>query len=68
MALFDSIISAAAEKFGLDGSSMEAEAFAYLAVRSMRGLPLTFPMTTGCRSPATGGVLVRTEQAHERSA
>jgi len=46
-----------AEEAGLDGDSMEAEAWAYLAVRSRRGLPLTFPGTTGCRQPVSGGVL-----------
>ena len=46
-----------AEDVGLDGDSMEAEAWAYLAVRSRRGLPLTFPSTTGCREPVSGGVL-----------
>ena len=39
--------------------SLEAQAFAFLAVRSLRGLPLTFPTTTGARQPLTGGVLVR---------
>ena len=48
-----------AEDAALDGDSMEAEAWAYLAVRSRKGLPLTFPTTTGCRQPVTGGVLVR---------
>ena len=47
-----------AEDAGLDGDAMEAEAWAYLAVRSRRGLPLTFPTTTGCRRPVTGGVIV----------
>ncbi len=46
-----------AEDVGLDGDATEAEAWAYLAVRSRRGLPLTFPSTTGCRAPVTGGVL-----------
>ena len=46
-----------AEDTGLDGDAMEAEAWAYLAVRAMNGLPLTFPTTTGCREPVTGGVL-----------
>lgn len=45
-----------AEAVGLDGDGMEAEAWAYLAVRSCRGLPLTFPGTTGVREPITGGV------------
>ncbi len=44
---------------GLDGGAMEAEAWAYLAVRSLRGLPLTFPGTTGVREPVRGGVLAR---------
>ncbi len=47
-----------AEELGFDGDAMEAEAWAYLAVRSMRGLPLTFPTTTGCRKAVSGGVLV----------
>lgn len=46
-----------AEDAGLDGDAMEAEAWAYLAVRSLRGLPLTFPTTTGCRGPVSGGVV-----------
>jgi anhydro-N-acetylmuramic acid kinase len=48
-----------AETFGFNGDSMEAEAWAYLAVRSARGLPLTFPGTTGVREPVSGGVLAR---------
>lgn len=47
----------AAETAGFDGGSMEAEAWAYLAVRSVRGLPLTFPGTTGVEKPVSGGVL-----------
>lgn len=48
-----------AETAGLDGDSMEAEAWAYLAVRALDGLPLTFPGTTGVRAPVSGGVVVR---------
>ncbi|MGX5720112.1 anhydro-N-acetylmuramic acid kinase [Shinella zoogloeoides] len=47
----------AAEAVDLNGDSMEAEAWAYLAVRSLRGLPLTFPGTTGVTAPVTGGLL-----------
>src|SRR5690606_5621214 len=47
----------AAEDAGFDGDAMEAEAWAYLAVRSLKGLALTFPTTTGCDAPVTGGVL-----------
>ncbi|GGA55714.1 anhydro-N-acetylmuramic acid kinase [Nitratireductor aestuarii] len=46
-----------ADELGLDGDSMEAEAWAYLAVRASKGLPLTFPTTTGCREPVSGGVI-----------
>lgn len=48
-----------AEEIGLDGDSVEAEAWAYLAVRSIKGLPVTFPGTTGVSRPMTGGVLAR---------
>ena len=37
----------------------EAEAYAYLAVRSVKRLPLTFPGTTGAKAPVTGGRLAR---------
>jgi anhydro-N-acetylmuramic acid kinase len=46
-----------AEEAGLNGDSMEAEAWAWLAVRSLSGLPITYPGTTGVKKPATGGVL-----------
>lgn len=44
---------------GWSGDAIEAQAFAYLAVRSLRGLPLTWPGTTGVPAPLTGGVLAR---------
>ena len=46
-----------AEDAGLNGDATEAEAWAYLAVRSRQNLPLTFPTTTGCRTAVSGGVL-----------
>jgi anhydro-N-acetylmuramic acid kinase len=48
-----------AEDAGLRGDFIEAEAWAYLAVRSLKGLPLTFPTTTGCKEPVSGGVLAQ---------
>jgi Predicted molecular chaperone distantly related to HSP70-fold metalloproteases len=48
-----------ADEAGLSGDFIEAEAFAYLAARSLKGLPLTFPGTTGVKAPTTGGVLAR---------
>jgi anhydro-N-acetylmuramic acid kinase len=46
-----------AEDAGWRGDFLEAEAFAYLAVRSVRGLPLSLPSTTGVPYPITGGRL-----------
>ncbi|WP_237476944.1 anhydro-N-acetylmuramic acid kinase [Lichenibacterium dinghuense] len=46
----------AAADLGWDGDAVEAQAFAYLAVRSRLGLPITFPGTTGVPAPLTGGV------------
>ena len=45
------------EKAGWRGDFLEAEAFAYLAVRSAKGLPLSLPSTTGIAEPKTGGRL-----------
>ncbi len=47
------------ERVGWDGDALEAQAFAYLAVRSRLDLPLTLPTTTGAPRPLTGGVLHR---------
>lgn len=47
-----------ADSVGWSAQGMEAELFAYLAVRSVRGLPITFPGTTGVGQPATGGRVV----------
>ena len=46
-----------AENVGLRGDAVEAECFAFLAVRSKRCLPLSFPTTTGVSQPTKGGVL-----------
>jgi len=44
---------------GWDGDALEAQAFGYLAVRSLTGLPLSFPGTTSVPAPQTGGRLDR---------
>ena len=44
------------EAVGWDGDAMEAQAFAFLAVRSSKGLPITWPGTTGAPRPLTGGM------------
>jgi anhydro-N-acetylmuramic acid kinase len=43
------------ESVGWDGDLIEAQAFGYLAVRSLRGLPLSLPGTTGAPHPIAGG-------------
>jgi anhydro-N-acetylmuramic acid kinase len=45
------------EAVGWDGDMLEAQAFAYLAARSVQGLPLSVPRTTGVKEAVTGGVL-----------
>ena len=52
-----------AEDVGMNGDSMEAEAWAYLAVRCLRGLAITFPGTTGVAAPLSGGRLTAPQVA-----
>ena len=47
------------EAVGWNGDGLEAQAFAYLAVRSLAGLPLSLPSTTGVARPTRGGRLDR---------
>ena len=44
------------DELGWDGDALEAQGFAYMAVRSLKGLPISFPGTTGAPIPMTGGV------------
>jgi anhydro-N-acetylmuramic acid kinase len=44
---------------GWSADALEAQAFAFLAVRGLHGLPITFPTTTGVSRPLPGGVLAR---------
>ena len=46
-----------ADEIGLRGDAVEAECFAFLAVRSALGLPISFPETTGVKKPLSGGVI-----------
>ena len=43
------------DEMGIDGDFIESQAFAYLAVRSFLKLPISFPETTGCSEPCSGG-------------
>lgn len=49
----------AAEMLGWASDAIEAQAFGFLAVRGMKGLPLSYPSTTGVPMPMTGGVMAR---------
>jgi anhydro-N-acetylmuramic acid kinase len=49
----------AVEAVGWDGDALEAQAFAYLAVRSVREVPLSLPTTTGAPHPICGGRLFK---------
>ncbi|HEY5380604.1 MAG TPA: anhydro-N-acetylmuramic acid kinase [Pseudolabrys sp.] len=46
-----------ADTVGWSSQSIEAQAFGYLAVRTLKGLPITFPATTGVKKPMRGGTL-----------
>lgn len=46
------------DELGWNGDALEAQAFGYLAVRCLRGLPLSFPGTTGVATPTRGGRIV----------
>ncbi len=47
------------DKYGIDGDFVESQAFGYLAIRSLLKLPISFPGTTGCKDPCTGGILIK---------
>ena len=43
------------DNYKVNGDFVESQAFAYLAVRSLMNLPISFPGTTGCKYPSLGG-------------
>ena len=47
------------DEIGVDGDFIESQAFAYLAIRSFLKLPISYPETTGCKKPCTGGEVVK---------
>ncbi len=47
------------DEHNIDGDFIESQAFAFLAIRSYLKLPISFPETTGCKKPCTGGVIVK---------
>ena len=46
------------DNLGIDGDFVESQAFGFLAIRSYKKLPITFPSTTNCKKPCTGGKIV----------
>jgi anhydro-N-acetylmuramic acid kinase len=48
-----------ADQAGWSSDAFEAQAFAYLAVRTLNNLPITFPKTTGAPKPLTGGAVAQ---------
>lgn len=57
-----------AEAMGWRGDAIEAECFAFLAARVLRGLPISFPSTTGVPRPMSGGRISYPRPATERAA
>ena len=47
------------DDYGVDGDFVESQAFAYLAIRSLINEPISFPDTTGCSKPLTGGTVIK---------
>ena len=45
------------DKYNLKGDYIESQAFAFLAIRSLLNLPITFNSTTGCKEATVGGIL-----------
>ena len=47
------------ENYNVNGDFVESQAFAFLAIRSLKNMPISFPNTTRCKKPLTGGILVK---------
>ena len=46
------------DDFNINGDFVESQAFAFLAIRSIKNLPISFPNTTGCLFPCPGGEII----------
>ncbi len=47
------------DDYNFDGNFIESQAFAYLAIRSYLKLPISFPSTTRCKKPISGGDILQ---------
>ena len=57
--IFENISIEPIDQYQIDGDFVESQAFGYLAIRSFLKLPISFPSTTGCIKPSTGGIVVK---------
>ena len=46
------------DKYMIDGDFVESQAFAFIAIRTLNNLPITFPSTTNCKKPTVGGKIL----------
>tara|TARA_B100001057_G_C22766542_1_gene917861 strand:+ start:92 stop:1240 length:1149 start_codon:yes stop_codon:yes gene_type:complete len=58
LSTFDNIDLEIIDKYNINGDYIESQAFGYLAIRSFLNLPISFPETTGCKAPLSGGKIV----------
>ncbi len=56
---FKNIFLQPIDQYGVNGDFVESQAFGFLAIRSMLNLPISFPSTTGCKQPSTGGEIIK---------
>ena len=47
------------DDYSINGDFVESQAFAFLAIRSFLKLPISFPSTTGCKNPTSGGEIIK---------
>tara|TARA_B100000963_G_scaffold321616_1_gene305019 strand:- start:685 stop:1830 length:1146 start_codon:yes stop_codon:yes gene_type:complete len=55
---FEEIVIDPIDKYEINGDYIESQAFAFLAIRSVEGMPISFPSTTRCNEALTGGVSI----------
>jgi len=55
---FEEISIESIDQYEIDGDFIESQAFAFLAIRSFERMPISFPSTTRCKEPITGGDIV----------
>ena len=47
------------DDLNINGDYIESQAFAFLAIRSYLGLPISYPSTTNCNEPTIGGTIIK---------